>query len=570
LRNRGGAHLPRLVQFVILLIVIGVVSLPTIARAQTNGNSSSFGAFVDLTFVPLLGGDVDLDLGPLPTASGSAVDPNTYSDSDTALSASVSLPALGSILSTGVLTVNADGDLANDTTSSDATVDDLGIFIVGALQLLTITADTVVSTADISGECGVSGLTATGTTTIEGAGVGGTLGVGLSIDASPPPNTVLLDLLGIRVVLNEQIVSGDGVNSRGITVNAIHVDLTNTILTLIGALSGDIIIARSQAQVLCDEVEGEADLSITKVGVPDPVTVGNTLTYTLTVANGGPADATGVVVTDTLPSSFTLDSVNPSQGSCGNVGNTVTCDLGTIANGSNATITIEVTPTQAGIISNTAVVAGDQPDPDPSDNSDTETTTVEGTGEPSANLSITKSGSPNPVIVNQQLTYTVTVTNIGPDSATNVVVTDTLPAGAIFGSATPDQGSCNEALGVVTCNLGTITAGNSVIITIIITPTVVGTASNNVTVVSDVDDPDENDNSDDEDTDVDPEPPGPTPTGPLPTIDPSDPPESPVPGPVINSIPTLSGWASIAMPLLLVLISIAVLRRRASRNTGGV
>jgi uncharacterized repeat protein (TIGR01451 family) len=567
LRNRRGVYLLRLVKTVLLLIAVSLVSLPNIAKAQTNGNSSSFGAFVDLTFVPLLGGDVDLDLGPLPTASGSAVDPNTYSDTDTVLSASVSLPALGSILSTGVLTVNADGDLANDTTSADATVDDLEILIVGTLQLLTITADTVVSTADISGECGVSGLTATGTTTIEGAGVGGTLGVGLSIDASPPPNTVLLDLLGVRVVLNEQIVSGDGVNSRGITVNAIHVDLTNTILTLIGALSGDIIIAQSQAQVLCDEVEGEADLSITKVGVPDPVTVGNTLTYTLTVANGGPADATGVVVTDTLPSSFILGPVNPSQGSCGNVGNTVTCSLGTIANGSNATITIEVTPTQAGIISNTAVVAGDQPDPDPSDNSDTETTTVEGTGEPSANLSITKSGSPNPVIVNQQLTYTVTVTNIGPDSATNVVVTDTLPAGAIFGSATPDQGSCNEALGVVTCNLGTITAGNSVIITIIITPTVVGTASNNVTVVSDVDDPDPGDNSDDEDTDVDPAPPGPTPTGPPPS-DPASP--SPPGGGTVNSIPTLSGWASIAMPLLLVLISIAVLRRRASRNTGGV
>lgn len=557
------------VRNILVTLVLGVVlllSFSNLANAQTNGNSSSYGAFVDLNFLPLLGGGVDIDLGPLSTASGSAVDPNTYTDSDTVASASVSTAPLGNILSTGVLTVNADGDLSNDMTSSDATVDDLGAFVVSTLTLLSITADTVQSTADVSGECGVSGLTATGTTTIENAAVGGTLGVGLNIDASPAPNTVLLDLLGIRVILNEQIVSGDGVNSSGITVNAIHIDLSDTILSLLGTLSGDIIIAQSQAQVLCDEVIGEANLSIVKEDNPDPVTVGNTLTYTLTVMNGGPADATGVTVTDTLPGSLALSTITPSQGSCGNVGNTVTCNLGTITNGGNATVMIEVTPTEAGAILNTAVVAGDQPDPDPSDNSDTQSTTVEGTGEPSANLSITKTGSPDPVIVNQMLTYTVTVTNIGPDDATNVVVTDTLPAGAVFESATPDQGVCNEAGGAVSCSLGTVMTGNSVIIQIVITPTVVGTASNNVVVAGDENDPDPDDNSDDENTQVDPEPPLPTPTVP-PSAPPSGPPGSPDGS--VTSIPTLSTWASLSLPLLLV-FSAMVLRKRERGNRGGL
>jgi uncharacterized repeat protein (TIGR01451 family) len=171
------------------------------------------------------------------------------------------------------------------------------------------------------------------------------------------------------------------------------------------------------------------------------------------------------------------------------------------------------------------------------------------------------------VIVNHQLTYTLTVTNTGPDTATNVVVTDTLPGGAVFGSATAEQGSCGEAAGVVTCNLGNIADGDSVIITIIVTPTVVGTAVNSASVIGDVSDPDPGDDSDDEDTEVDP-----SPTGPPPTIAPSESPgTSPAPGPPgprINSIPTLSGWASLAMPLLLVLISIAVLRRRVKRNSG--
>lgn len=120
-----------------------LLSFSNLANAQTNGNSSSYGAFVDLNFLPPLGGGVDIDLGPLSTASGSAVDPNTYTDSDAVASASVSTAPLGNILSTGVLTVNADGDLANDMTSSDATVDDLGAFVVGTLTLLSITADTV-------------------------------------------------------------------------------------------------------------------------------------------------------------------------------------------------------------------------------------------------------------------------------------------------------------------------------------------------------------------------------------------------------------------------------------------
>jgi len=488
-----------------ILFAAFVFSLVGNALAQTEGNSSAYGVFAELDLVPLLGGGVNIDLGPIAPSSGSA--PPDYSDSDTVLSASLSSGSTGSILSTGVLSTAADSDIANDTTSSNATVDDLSVSIVGLLPLLTIGADTVSTTAEVSGSCSDETLTATGTTTLENAGAGGTLGIGLTIASNPPPNFELLNLLGIRVVLNEQIVTGDGVNSRGITVNAIRIDLTNTILSLIGALSGDIVIAQSQAEVVCNEVEGSSDLAIVKTSSPNPVEVNTALTYTLTVTNGGPDDATNVIVTDVLPASFTIGTITPSQGACSPlVGTTLTCNLGTIANGGNATVTIEATPTQTGIISNTAVVSGDQPDPDPTDNSSTESTTVEGSGtEPTeADLSVTKTSSPDPVIVNQDLTYTITVTNLGPDPVTDAEVVDTLPAGVTFVSATP--GGCSHDTGTVTCAIGAMSVGQTVVITIVVTPTATGEVVNSVTVDSGLDDPNTDNNSDTETTDVEDEP----------------------------------------------------------------
>jgi uncharacterized repeat protein (TIGR01451 family) len=68
-------------------------------------------------------------------------------------------------------------------------------------------------------------------------------------------------------------------------------------------------------------------------------------------------------------------------------------------------------------------------------------------------LVITKTESSDPVAVGEPLTYTLVVTNTGIVTATGIIVTDTLPAGVTFVSATPSQGSCSESGGVVTCYL---------------------------------------------------------------------------------------------------------------------
>jgi uncharacterized repeat protein (TIGR01451 family) len=113
-----------------------------------------------------------------------------------------------------------------------------------------------------------------------------------------------------------------------------------------------------------------SDVSVTASVAPDPVTVGDEQTFTITITNAGPDPATDVILTDTLPAGATLSSATASQGTCGGSG-PVTCSLGTIASGSNATVTLVVTPTQAGTASLTVSVAAAESDPDTGNNAAT-------------------------------------------------------------------------------------------------------------------------------------------------------------------------------------------------------
>ena len=170
-----------------------------------------------------------------------------------------------------------------------------------------------------------------------------------------------------------------------------------------------------------------ADLAVTKSDSPDPVGVGSTLTYIVTVSNSGPSDANAVVLTDTLPGNVTFGAATPSQGSCSEASGTMTCNLGTINNGGNASITITVTPTAAAggtTISNTASVTATEDDDDNTNNSVNENTVVGA----EADLSVQLTDSPDPVLVGNTLTYVITVNNNGPSQATGVVMTDTLPS----------------------------------------------------------------------------------------------------------------------------------------------
>jgi uncharacterized repeat protein (TIGR01451 family) len=121
------------------------------------------------------------------------------------------------------------------------------------------------------------------------------------------------------------------------------------------------------------------DLSITKADSPDPVSVGAPLTYTLTVTNNGPLEASGVTVTDVLPKSVRLRSARSDHGRCTQRRpRRIACNLAELANGETATVTIVVRPTKSGTIVNTATVGSDLPvDPIPANNVAVATTQVD-------------------------------------------------------------------------------------------------------------------------------------------------------------------------------------------------
>lgn len=210
----------------------------------------------------------------------------------------------------------------------------------------------------------------------------------------------------------------------------------------------------------------KADLQIVKTASTGSVMAGGQVMYTLVVNNDGPSNATGATVSDTLPTGMSVVSAAPTQGLC-TTGLGITCHLGTIAAGGSAQVlvTANVAATAAGSMVNSATVVGQQPDPDPGNNSSSATVTVVAQPAPGAagsqpvsDIQVAKTVNRRTAYPGQVLTYTVSVTNHGPDVASNVNVTDASSLSLKVLSAKPSQGSCHSGR-PTTCSLGTLANG---------------------------------------------------------------------------------------------------------------
>ncbi len=196
-----------------------------------------------------------------------------------------------------------------------------------------------------------------------------------------------------------------------------------------------------------------ADLSLTKSVSNAAPNVGSNVTFTLIVRNAGPDDATGVVVADALPSGLSYVSASPSQGNYDAA--TGDWSVGSVANGGSATLAIIAKVTGLSPITNIAEIKSSrQFDPNSTPNnrvvSENDQASVTITPQ-SADLRLAKTVSPsNPSVASPVVRYTLTLSNLGPSTATNVAVAEVLPAGVILiaGSTTVSTGAFASATGI--------------------------------------------------------------------------------------------------------------------------
>ena len=233
-----------------------------------------------------------------------------------------------------------------------------------------------------------------------------------------------------------------------------------------------------------------ADLSVSNVDAPDPVLQGNNITYTIVVTNGGPDAATAVTLTDPLPAGVAFASASAG---CTESSGIVTCSVGNLANGGSATMTIVLTATAAGTITNTATVSSDVDDPASANDSASATTTVN----PVADLSVTKSGAPDPVAPGGLVTFTIVVANSGPSAATGVILSDPITNGTLQSVTGPGCATVKaKGKTTATCAIGTLANGANATVTVVVAaPKKQGPMSDTATVTATEADPNTANNS---------------------------------------------------------------------------
>jgi uncharacterized repeat protein (TIGR01451 family) len=138
---------------------------------------------------------------------------------------------------------------------------------------------------------------------------------------------------------------------------------------IIGGFENDLNLSNNSLTLVSTANPTVADLGVAISAVPNPVVVGSNFTYTITVTNNGLDTALGVIVTDSLPGGLTFVSANPPSGTISNFNGTVTCNLGNLASGSAATVTIVAKATQTGTINNNVTVSSASNDPVTGNNS---------------------------------------------------------------------------------------------------------------------------------------------------------------------------------------------------------
>ena len=255
------------------------------------------------------------------------------------------------------------------------------------------------------------------------------------------------------------------------------------------------------------DVARQADVAITKDMSPDPAAVGGPVQATLTVSNAGPNTATGVTVTDPIPSGWNEVTATTTEGSCTVSGGTVTCTLGDMPDGATTEIALSGTTASsstATTLPNVASVSTTAFDPNPTDNVSGDTVSLIR----QADLAVTKTAAPDSAPAGGPVTWTVTATNNGASDAQDVLVSDaidvagqaTVTDASLDAASVAAGGTCTNPTGrAVRCAVPTLASGASATVTVtgrLATDLAPGTTVTDTAVVaSDTPDPSTGDNA---------------------------------------------------------------------------
>jgi uncharacterized repeat protein (TIGR01451 family) len=235
-------------------------------------------------------------------------------------------------------------------------------------------------------------------------------------------------------------------------------------------------------------VKGSEGPNVSIAAAPNPVRTGSELTFTIDVQNNEPVPATNVV----LEGFFFFDylegrDISTTVSSCSvDRNSSLRCDLGELANGTNARVTIKAFPLQSGTFTKSVRVTGVNND-EYFENYASVTFTV---NPPDADVAVSIAAAPNPVTVNNELTFTILLRNLNSQvAATGVTMTgfNLLTVGQVLSIQTT-QGSCPRAPGGLTCNIGTLAGSASATVTIRSIPSSAGLFNETVGVTSNYDD----------------------------------------------------------------------------------
>ena len=231
------------------------------------------------------------------------------------------------------------------------------------------------------------------------------------------------------------------VNPTGNYTNAAEIIATD-IFDVDSTPNNNILAEDDQDDVVVTPIQ-VADLALTKSVDTTTPDVNDNVIFTLTVANEGPSEATGIQVLDLLPSGFTY--VSDDGGGAYVSGNGI-WSIASLANGNSAILNITASVNTTGDYVNVAeVIAHDQLDQDSTPNNTTpsedDQDEVVVTPRQLVDVSVTKTADTNTPNIGGNISFTVTVTNDGPSDATTVVVTDLLASGYEFVSAIPSVGT---------------------------------------------------------------------------------------------------------------------------------